>query len=95
MCFTFCVHKGIASMQQNLEYDDYVPSDGRKRYFSFTFHKTFQADLEQWFSTFLMLQSFNIITHVVVTPNHEIISLLLHKYNFATAMNCDVTTCIF
>jgi hypothetical protein len=28
---------------------------------------------EQWFSTFLMLQPFNRIPHVVVTPNHKIV----------------------
>jgi hypothetical protein len=29
--------------------------------------------LEPWFSTFLTLQLFNTVSHVVVTPNHKII----------------------
>jgi hypothetical protein len=28
--------------------------------------------LEQWFPTFLMLQLFNTVPHVVLTPNHKI-----------------------
>jgi hypothetical protein len=37
--------------------------------------QTFIFDLEQWFSTFLMLQPFNIVPHGVLTtlPNHKII----------------------
>ena len=46
--------------------------------------------LEQWFSTFLKVQPFNTVPHVVMTPNHQIISVLLHKYNFATIMNCYI-----
>ena len=46
--------------------------------------------LEQWFSTFLMLRPFNTVPHVVVTPNHEVISLLLYNYDFATVMNHNV-----
>jgi hypothetical protein len=39
--------------------------------------------LGQWFSNFLMLRPFNIVPHVVVTPNQiYIISLLLHNCNF-------------
>jgi hypothetical protein len=34
-----------------------------------------------------MLRPFNIVLHVVVTPNHKNISLLLHNGNFATVMN--------
>lgn len=33
--------------------------------------------LDQWFSTSLMLGPFNIAPHVVVSPNHKVISLLL------------------
>jgi hypothetical protein len=39
--------------------------------------------LDQQFSTFLMLYPFNTISHVVVTPNHEITSLPHHNCNFA------------
>ena len=46
--------------------------------------------LQQWFSTFLM--PFNTIPHVV-TSSHKIISLLLHNYNFATVINCNVNIC--
>jgi hypothetical protein len=42
--------------------------------------------LVQWFSAFLMLQLFKIVLHVVVTPNHNIILMLLHNCNFATVM---------
>ena len=41
-------------------------------------------DLEQWFSTFLMLQPSHTIPHVVVTHNYGIILLLLHNCDFAT-----------
>jgi hypothetical protein len=41
----------------------------------------------QGFSTSLMLQPFNTVPYVVGTPNHNIILLLLHNCNFATAMN--------
>ena len=46
--------------------------------------------LTQWFSTFLVLQPFNTVSHVVVTPNHNIISLLLYNCNFATIVNYNV-----
>ena len=49
-----------------------------------------QTFIGQCFSTFLMLQPFNTVLHVVVTPNHTIISLLFHNCNFATVMNCNV-----
>ena len=39
---------------------------------------------------FLMLWLFNRAPHVVVTPNHKIISLLLHNCSFATVMNHNV-----
>ena len=52
-----------------------------------------QIDLVQWFSTFLMLRFFNAVPQVVVTPNHNIILLLLPNCNFATVMNCHVTIC--
>jgi hypothetical protein len=38
-------------------------------------------------SNFLMLRPFNTVPHVVVTPTHKIISLLLPNCNFATFMN--------
>jgi hypothetical protein len=31
-----------------------------------------------------------LVPHVLVTPNHKIISLLLPNCNFATVMNCNV-----
>ena len=34
-----------------------------------------------------MLWPFNTVPHVVVTPSHKIISLLLYNCNFATARN--------
>ena len=46
--------------------------------------------LTQCFSTFLMLPPLNTVPHVVVTPNHKIISLLLRDYNFANVMNHNV-----
>jgi hypothetical protein len=44
----------------------------------------------QWFSTFLMLQAFNIFPHVVVNPNHKLILLLLCNCHFSTVMNHNV-----
>ena len=46
--------------------------------------------LKQWFSTFLMLQPFNTVIHIMVSPNHKIISLPLHHCNFSTVMNGNV-----
>lgn len=46
--------------------------------------------LEQQFSTFLMLRSFNTVPHVVVTLNHKIMLLLLRNCKFATVMNLSV-----
>lgn len=45
---------------------------------------------KQWFSTFPMPHLFKTVPHVVVTSNHEIISLLLHNCNFTTLMNHNV-----
>jgi hypothetical protein len=51
--------------------------------------------LDQCFPTFLALGPFNTVPHVVVTPSHNIILLLLHNCNFATVVNlnliCDPT----
>ena len=44
----------------------------------------YSEGLDQWFSPFLTLRPFNILSQVVVTPNHKIISLLLHNCNFAS-----------
>lgn len=41
--------------------------------------------IDQQFPTFLMLG----VPHAV-TPNHKIVSLLVHNCNFATVMNHDV-----
>jgi hypothetical protein len=46
--------------------------------------------IEQWFLTFLMLEPFNIVPHIVVIHNHKIISLLLHNCNFPTVVNRNV-----
>ena len=40
--------------------------------------------------TFLVLRPFNTVLHLVVTPNHNIISLLLHNCKFATVTNQNV-----
>jgi hypothetical protein len=46
---------------------------------------------EQWFSTFLMLQPFNTVPHVVVTiPQIKLFLLLLHNYNLATITHHNV-----
>jgi hypothetical protein len=45
---------------------------------------------DNWFSTFLILWPFNIVPPVVVIPKHNIISLLLHSYNFATVINHNI-----
>lgn len=37
-----------------------------------------------------MLQLLSIVSHAVVTPNHKLMSLLLHNYNFATVLNRNV-----
>lgn len=37
--------------------------------------------LDQWFIIFLMLQLFNTVLYVVVTPNHKMIPLLVHNCN--------------
>jgi len=48
--------------------------------------------LDQWSSTFLMPQPSKTVPHAVVScpHHHQIISLLLHNYNFATVVNCNV-----
>ena len=53
-------------------------------------HLSKRKVLEQRFSTFLMLRPFNTVPHVVVTPNHNIISILLHSCHFATVINRSV-----
>ena len=40
------------------------------------------VSLEQWPSASLILRLFSTDPHVVVTPNHKITSLFLHKCNF-------------
>lgn len=53
-------------------------------------HTWLHIPLEQWFSTFIMLRPFNTAPHVVVIPKHKVISLLLHKSNFAIVMDHNV-----
>ena len=50
--------------------------------------------LEQWSSAFLLRQPFYTAPHVVVTPI-KLFSLLLHSYNFDSAMDNNVNICIF
>lgn len=46
--------------------------------------------IEQRFSTFLGLHSFNTVPHVVVGPNYKTILLLFHYCIFATVMNYNI-----
>lgn len=46
--------------------------------------------IEQRFSTFRMLWSFNTVSHVVMTPNHKCTSLIHCNFIFDTAMSCSV-----
>jgi hypothetical protein len=48
-----------------------------------------EYSLGQWFSTFLMLVTFTRVPNVLVTPNHKMIPLQFHNYNFDTVMNCN------
>jgi hypothetical protein len=41
--------------------------------------------------TSLVLGSLGKVPHVVATPSHKIISVLLHQQNFATVINCNVS----
>ena len=50
--------------------------------------------LQQWLSTFPMLQPFNTVPCVVLTPNHKSIVLLSHNCNFATVANRHVNICV-
>jgi hypothetical protein len=54
---------------------DWHGRTGLTRFFllPFTAASLVHCILEQQFSTFLMLQPFSTLPHVVVTPNHEII----------------------
>lgn len=47
--------------------------------------------LVQWFSTFLLLQSFDTGPLVAVTNNLKLFSSLLHNCNFVTVLNHNVT----
>ena len=46
--------------------------------------------LDHWLSTLPVQSYLNTVAHAVVTPNHKIISLLLHSCNFAAVMNQNV-----
>ena len=50
--------------------------------------------MEQRLSTFPMLQPFNTVPCVVLTPNHKSIVLLSHNCNFATVANRHVNICV-
>lgn len=45
---------------------------------------------DQWFSTFLILQSFNTVPHAVVAHNHKIISPLYCNYIFSNMWTSDM-----
>lgn len=49
-------------------------------------------NVDQWFSTFLILGPFNTVPHTVMTPVIELFSLLLHNSNFVTVMIPNVNT---
>lgn len=53
------------------------------------------SDLSNYARIFLMLEPFNTLPHVVETPNHKCISLLLHNCNYATVENhkCKYLVC--
>ena len=48
--------------------------------------------LKQWFSAFPMLRPFNTVPHVVVTPNHKIIFIVISYCIFATVLNHSANT---
>lgn len=52
----------------------------------------FEAPSENLGEWFLILRPANTVPHVVVTPNHKTISLLLHSCNFTTVVNHNVNT---
>ena len=56
----------------------------------FPLPKNLLGELHQWFSSFLMLQPFNTVPPVAMTPTIKLFSLLLHNCNFATVMKYDV-----
>lgn len=55
------------------------------RKYSVLGHCISQSSLEQWFSTFLMLQTFHTVSHVM-TLTRKLFLLLIHNCNFATIM---------
>ena len=48
---------------------------------------------KQWFSTFLILEPFNIDTHAVVTPNHQIIIIFYYFMIVILYFNHNVIIC--
>lgn len=48
-----------------------------------------------WVSTCRVLWPFNTVTHVVVIPNHKLLLLLSHNYNFATFVNQNANIYVF
>lgn len=46
--------------------------------------------IKQWFSTFLMLQPYNRVSHIVQTSTLNTFSLLLHDCNLVAVMNGNV-----
>ena len=84
---TFCLRGKLIKTQGVMKGAEAFQSAGTPRK---TPKRNNSKFLNQWFSTFLLLQLFNTVPHVVVTLNHKIVSLPLHSCNFATVMSCNV-----
>lgn len=68
----------------------HVPTSRVSLLLSFPVFASFSLEAEQWFSTFLLLWSFNIFPHAVVTANIKLFLQPLCNYkvcNFAVDMN--------
>lgn len=48
------------------------------------------SEMNRLIPTFLTVPPFNTAPHMVGTPNHKIILLILHNYNFVTVMTYNV-----
>lgn len=48
------------------------------------------GDVSQWFLTFIMLPPSNTVSRVVVIPTIKLFLFLLHSYNFAIVMSCNI-----
>ena len=61
-----------------------------RQFYGAASENTQQKTLEQWFSTFLMLQPYKTAPQIVVTSNHKSVLFVFHNCNFATVMNQNV-----